>query len=99
MAVHLSIGRNLSISLVALVGLALVTGADHFLSRPVPPGEATGTSTSAATWAGSRPSWRPSRRWRGRKRGSGNRRQPPAGQLGFRRCPRQLKGDLAHGDA
>ncbi len=56
MPVHLSIGRNLSISLVALVGLALVTGADHFLSRPVPPGEGW-----SAAEAQPRPGLRPHR--------------------------------------
>jgi hypothetical protein len=34
MAAHLSIGRTLSVSLVALLGLALVAGAAHFLIRP-----------------------------------------------------------------
>ena len=34
MAAHLSIGRTLSGSLVALLGLALVAGAVHFLNRP-----------------------------------------------------------------
>ncbi len=34
MAAHLSIGRTLSVSLVALVGLALVAGAVHFLNSP-----------------------------------------------------------------
>ncbi len=67
MAVHLSIGRNLSISLVALVGLALVTGADHFLSRPVPPGE--GWSAAAAQpRLGLRPQPRPGPAWRTRHR-------------------------------
>ena len=36
MAAHLSIGRNLSISLAALVGLALVAVGVHFLIRPGP---------------------------------------------------------------
>ncbi len=36
MAVHLSVGRNLSGSLVALASLALVTVAVYFLSRPGP---------------------------------------------------------------
>ncbi len=67
MAVHLSIGRNLSISLVVLVGLALVTGADHFLSRPVPPGE--GWSAAAAQpRLGLRPQPRPGPAWRTRHR-------------------------------
>ncbi len=34
MATHLSIGRTLSVSLIALVGLALVTGVVHFLNSP-----------------------------------------------------------------
>ena len=34
MAAHLSIGPTLSASLVALLGLALVAGAAHFLNRP-----------------------------------------------------------------
>jgi len=34
MAAHLSIGRTLSVSLVALVGLALVTGVVHYLNSP-----------------------------------------------------------------
>ena len=33
MAAHFSIGRTLSVSLVALVGLALVAGAVHFLNH------------------------------------------------------------------
>ncbi len=34
MATHLSIGRTLSVSLIALVGLALVTGVVHYLNSP-----------------------------------------------------------------
>ncbi len=34
MAVHLSIGRTLSVSLVALVGLAIVSGVVHYLNSP-----------------------------------------------------------------
>ncbi len=67
MAVHLSIGRNLSISLVALVGLALVTGADHFLSRPVPPGEGW-SAAEAQPRLGLRPQPRPGPAWRTRHR-------------------------------
>ena len=67
MAVHLSIGRNLAISLVALVGLALVTGADHFLSRPVPPGEGW-SAAEAQPRLGLRPQPRPGPAWRIRHR-------------------------------